>query len=101
MHGSDNARPGGSPGAGATQSWLVNGAHPTAERAHRQQARCIHELGPRALGEMLREIERDPMDVRRIVEKYAEIDPEFVAAVGARDWIRPTAVIRTVRRVGP
>jgi hypothetical protein len=96
----DRAAPGGPPGAGAssTQSWLVNGAHPTAERAHRQQARCIHELGPRALGELLREIERDPTDGRRIVEKYAELNPAFVAAAGGRDWLEPRDL---VRRVGP
>ena len=100
MHRSDNARPGGSPGAGAssTRSWLVAGAHPTADHARRQQARRIHELGPRALGEMLREIERDPTDVPRIVERYARLEPARVAAWNGRDWLDRRALVREVRR---
>jgi hypothetical protein len=79
------------------RSWLVNGAHPTVDRARRQQARRIHELGPRALGEMLREIERDPTDVPRIVRRYARLDPVRVAAFGGRDWLEPRDLLRVVR----
>jgi len=100
MRKSDNARPGGSPGAGAssTRSWLVNGAHPTAERARRQQVRCIHALGPRPLGEMLREIKRDPAGIDQIVERYAGLDPVRVEAAGGRDWLDLRDLLRRVRR---
>jgi hypothetical protein len=76
----------------------VAGAHPTADHARRQQARRVHELGPRALGELLREIERDPTDVPRIVERYARLDPARVAAFGGRDWLEPRDLLREVRR---
>jgi hypothetical protein len=53
----------------------------------------IHDLGPRALAELLIEI-LSGCDALARIEKYAELDPAIVAAVGARD-LPPAA--RTVR----
>ena len=53
----------------------------------------IHDLGPRALAELLIEI-LSGCDALAHIEKYAELDPAIVAAVGARD-LPPAA--RTVR----
>jgi hypothetical protein len=44
----------------------------------------IHDLGPRALAELLIEI-LSGCDALARIEKYAELDPAIVAAVGARD----------------
>jgi hypothetical protein len=52
-------------------------------RAYLMGAR-IHDLGPRALAELLIEILSGCEALARI-EKYAELDPAIVAAVGARD----------------
>jgi hypothetical protein len=54
----------------------------------------IHDLGPRALAELLIEI-LSGCDALARIEKYAELDPAIVAVVGARD-LPPAA--RTVRR---
>jgi hypothetical protein len=53
----------------------------------------IHDLGPRALAELLIEI-LSGCDALARIEKYAELDPAIVAAVGARD-LPPSA--RAVR----
>jgi hypothetical protein len=94
----DAARPGWHPGTGAssTQSWLIDGRDTTPDRERRQQARAIHALGPRPFDEMLREIERDPTNMRRIVRRYAELDPATVAALGGRDWVEPCDLLREV-----
>jgi hypothetical protein len=53
----------------------------------------IHALGPRAVAELFIEILKGCDPLSRI-ERYAELDPAIVAAVGARD-LPPTA--RAVR----
>jgi hypothetical protein len=100
MYGSDNAAPGGHPGASAaaTRSCPDNSRQFTEDCDFRQQVRHIHALGPRPLGEMLREIQRAPGDVPRIVKKYADLKLAAVKAADAVDWIEPADVIRVVRR---
>jgi hypothetical protein len=44
----------------------------------------IYALGPRAVAELLYEL-LNGADPRARIEKYAELDPAIVAAVGARD----------------
>jgi hypothetical protein len=57
-------------------------------RAHLLAAR-IHALGPRPLAELLVELMAGADPLSRI-ERYAELDPAILAAVGARD-LPPTA----------
>jgi hypothetical protein len=48
----------------------------------RHLAGRLHDLGPRPLYEFLREIERGA-DLLQRLERYAELDPAIVAAIGA------------------
>jgi hypothetical protein len=98
MHGSDNARPGGSPGAGASSRW-VDSHQLTPDRETRQQADRIHALGRKGLSYFLHEIERDPANIRAIVRRYAAagLNPGFVEACGGRDWLELRHLVRVVR----
>jgi hypothetical protein len=98
MPTSNGARPGESPGTGAssTSSCLVDSHHLTSDHGFRQQVRRVYALGPRSLGELLLEVERDPMGMRRHVRRYAELDPAFVEAVGGWDWLEPQHLVRKV-----
>jgi hypothetical protein len=53
----------------------------------------IHDLGPRALAELLYEILNGADPLKRI-EVYAALDPAIVAAVGARDLPPPARSVR-------
>jgi hypothetical protein len=98
MSTSNGARPGGPPGTGAssTSSCLTDGHHLTSDHGFRQQVHRIRALGPRALGEPLLEVGRDPAGMRRHVKRYAELDPTLVEAVGGRDWIDYRDFVREV-----
>jgi hypothetical protein len=75
---------------------LVDSYHLTSNHDFRQQVRRVYALGPRSLGELLLEIERDPMGMRRHVRRYAELDPALVEAAGGRDWLEPQHLVRKV-----
>jgi hypothetical protein len=65
----------------------------------RRQSLCarIHDLGPRVLFELVVEIEKYGVaDLDRRVERYADLDPELLAAVGADRF--PPRPIHLVRR---
>ena len=57
-----------------------------AERPHparlRHLAQRLHSLGPRPIFELLKEIANGG-DLWRRLERYAELDPEIVRAIGA------------------
>jgi hypothetical protein len=57
----------------------------------RQLTRRLYRFGERPVGEALLAVAagRDPLEV---LEEYAQLDPEFVRYVGARDW--PPAIWR-------
>ena len=65
--------------------------------AFRRDIERLHRLGPRSQYELLREIERRygcARFIRERVKRYADLDPEIVAALG-RD-VFPPAPIREV-----
>jgi hypothetical protein len=99
MRRNDNARAGGPPGTGAaaTSSCLADSHYFTDDPEGRQQVRQVHDLGPKPLGHLFDEIERDPTNVRGIVGRFSAIDPVFVEALNGRDWVERTDVIRVVR----
>jgi hypothetical protein len=61
------------------------------QRLRRQRlVERLHRLGPSPLGHFLREVEEATgADVTARLERYAEIDPEFVRALGG-DKFAPT-----------
>jgi hypothetical protein len=64
----------------------------------RRQRLCtrIHDLGPRVLCELLDEIERyGTAGLDQRLERYAELDPEVLARVGADRF--PPSPIRLIR----
>jgi hypothetical protein len=63
-----------------------------ADPRFRRLVAHIHDLGPRATGELLLEIGRAygiEDDIARGLEIYGEIDPELVVALGADRWPPP------------
>lgn len=67
----------------------------------RRQSLCarIHDLGPRVFFELLNELEKYGVaDLDRRLERYADLDPELLAAVGADRF--PARPIHLVQRGG-
>ena len=60
-------------------------------RAYLLGAQGIHDLGPRALAELIFELAAGADPLSRI-ERYAALDPTIVAAVGASDLPKMRAV---------
>ena len=65
-----------------------------AEMRLRRDVERLHRLGPRPVYELLAEIGRDRLlmvYVERVVARYAALDPDVVAALGAyrlpRGWL--------------
>lgn len=73
---------------------LANGISP-ANDIHRvlrpefiRMIRQVHACGPRAVGELLMEVaDREALELR--LPTYAGLDPDLVAALGARDFPDP------------
>lgn len=62
------------------------------ERHRRDLVLHLHDLGPRAVGELLAELARthgirDDIDQR--LERYGALDPRMVETVGGREWSKP------------
>jgi hypothetical protein len=60
----------------------------------------VHALGPRPPGEFLLKLIREapsvgPAMVAKL-EAFARLDAAAVATLSARDWLRPTVLIRAV-----
>jgi hypothetical protein len=68
------------------------------ERLRRQRlVENLHRLGPAPLGHFLREVENGA-NIADHLERYAEIDPEFVRALGGSDFV---PFLHLVPEVGP
>jgi hypothetical protein len=64
----------------------------------RYLAGCVHSLGPRALYELLRELEAGA-DLHERLERYCQLRPlaPFIAAFGGRE-LPPARLVRGRRR---
>ncbi len=67
------------------QAWKQLGAA-IAEPTFRRTVERVHALGPRALGELLIELEADPDTLAR----YARLTPTMLHATGGNRW--PTSI---------
>jgi hypothetical protein len=86
-----NARPGEGTGvaegvlatAGIPCSFITPAELPARNRMRRQRlVEHLHRLGPSPLGHFIREVEASAgIDVTARLERYAQIDPEFVRAL--------------------
>jgi hypothetical protein len=56
--------------------------------------RAPHGSGPRATGELIRDVPNIGPVVVAKLKAFATLDPVVVAAFGARDWVGPAAVVR-------
>jgi hypothetical protein len=77
-----------------------NGAAALQARNRMRRQRLVehlHRLGPAPLGHFLREIEAGA-NIADHLERYAEIDPEFVRALGGSDFV---PFLHRVPEVGP
>ena len=50
---------------------------------------CLHQLGPRAVGELLLEV-GEPDDLLLCLERYADLDQAIVRALGGSEFPQPS-----------
>jgi hypothetical protein len=72
----------------------------TPDRLFRENVRRLHALGPRPVGEYLRELlaahpTAEPFALERL-DRFAGLDPDLVRFFGGADWLEPRVLIRAV-----
>ena len=76
----------------ALMSWQTIGhadARIVADLKFRRQVEHLHRLGPQAIGHFLAELGVDELVLSKLeghLDRYEQLDPEVVAAVGGKDW---------------